>query len=537
MLDILIKNGFIVDGSGLPGYVGDIGILGEQICIGNDLPCTAKRVLNADGLAVSPGFIDIHSHTDHLVFANPTCESKVTQGVTTEVSGNCGESAAPRGGLHCDESMCDWGPDHGVVPDWKSMGEFFDKLGSLPMSINFATYVGHGTIRGVVMGYDDRDPTTDEMASMRSLVRDAMDAGAFGLSSGLVYPPGCFSKTDELVALCKVVAEYNGIYSTHIRNEAAHLIDAVDEAIRIGAESGVSVQLAHHKACGMMAKGSVERTLEMIDDARRNGIDVWADQYPYSATCTGLSSILPHWAHDGGNDALMARLSDAGTSCKIRDYLITEATGSGRIADTGGWDSIVVNQIYGERNSIYEGFCIREIADTMHIHPADTVLKLLLEEKSNVGIIHFMIDEEDIRQVMRHPNILIGSDSTARSTTGVLSNGKPHPRAFGTFPRVLGKYSRNEQLLPLEESVSKMTGRTAERLGLRKRGFIRDGYFADLVIFNPSTIIDRADYSNPHRYADGIIHVMVNGNTVCEDGIVCEIRKSSTGKILRRGIE
>ena len=537
MLDLLIKNGFIIDGSGTPGYNGDIGILGERICIGKELPHTAKRILNAEGLVVSPGFIDIHAHTDHLVFVNQTCESKVTQGVTTEVSGNCGESAAPRGGLHCDESMCDWGPDHGVIPDWQSMDEYFTKLSRLPMSINFATYAGHGTIRGIVMGYDDREPTPSEMASMRELVREAMKAGALGLSSGLVYPPGCYAKTKELIELCKVVAEYGGIYSTHIRNEAANLIDAVDEAIQIGLESGVSVQLAHHKACGTIARGKVSETLSMIETARMNGVDVWADQYPYSATCTGLSSVLPHWAHDGGNEALMHKLKEPDVYANIRDYLIAESSGSGRIADTGGWDSIIVNHIYSPKNNSYEGLSISQISTLMALHPVDAVLQLLAEENGNVGIIHFMIDEDDIRLVMKHPDVLIGSDSTARSTTGVLSKGKPHPRAFGTFPRVLGKYSRDEKLLSLEEAVSKMTGQTAERLSLIKRGFIRDDYFADLVIFNPSTIADNATYINPHQYAEGIHYVIVNGSVVYDNGVVCKISKSSPGKILRRQIE
>lgn len=537
MLDLLIKNGFIIDGSGAPGYTGDIGILNERVCINKELPCTAKRILNADGFVISPGFIDIHSHTDHLVFANPTCESKVSQGVTTEVSGNCGESAAPRGGFHCDESMCDWGPDHGVIPDWQNMEEFFERLSRLPKSINFATYVGHGTIRGVVMGYDDRVPATDEMSSMCMLVRNAMEAGAFGLSSGLVYPPGCYAKTEELIELCRVAAEYNGIYSTHIRNEAVTLLNAVDEAIRIGAESGISVQLAHHKACGKTALGSVNQSLNMIDTARKNGIDVWADQYPYSATCTGLSSILPQWAHDGGIDALMQRLRNPIEYQNIRNCLINEAAGFGRIADTGGWDSIVVNHIYNSKNKLYEGLSIGEISASTGLHPADTVLNLLLEENGNAGIIHFMIDEDDIKHVMKHPNVLIGSDSTARSTTGILSNGKPHPRSFGTFPRVLGKYTRDEQVIPLEEAISKMTGRSAERLGLINRGFIRDGYFADIVVFNPSTISDKAEYSSPHQYAEGIMHVIVNGKIVFENGAVCEISRSSPGKILRRGIE
>ncbi|MHB0997941.1 MAG: N-acyl-D-amino-acid deacylase family protein [Armatimonadota bacterium] len=535
MLDILIKNGFIVDGSGQSGYHAEIGIQGDRIAEIGELNSPAKRILDAEGLVISPGFIDIHSHTDHLVYVNQTCESKVTQGVTTEVSGNCGESAAPRGGLHCCEDLCDWGPDHGVVPTWSTMGEYLAKLDNLPKTINSATFVGHGTIRGIAMGYEDRKPTPDELAEMKRLVSESLEDGAFGISSGLVYPPGCYAETDELIELCRVAAEYNGIYSTHIRNENIYMIDAVDEAIRIGRESGASVQISHHKACGNRSKGKVKESLAMIDAARAEGLDIWADQYPYLASCTGLSSILPKWTHDGGTQALIQRLTDSDIRGKIKDELIASANPGEMIADTGGWESIVVNAVYTHNNRFFEGKSIAEIAVMMNKHPVDVVIDLLISEGGNVGIIHFMIDEDDVRTVMKHPNVLIGSDATTRSLTGRLSTGKPHPRAYGTFPMILRRYVREEKLLSLEEAVAKMTGRVAHRMGFIKRGFIKEGFFADITIFNPDTISDASTYENPGSYANGISYVLVNGQIVIDEGSLLNIKQCSPGRVIRRG--
>ena len=536
MYDLVIKNGLIVDGTGRPGFRADVGIIGDRIAAVGDLDSSAGRVLDAEGHAVTPGFIDVHSHTDELVIANPTCESKVTQGVTTEISGNCGDSAAPRGGRQNLEESASWLADYGIALDWTSMTEFLRKLDQLPKSINFATFVGHGIVRSAVMGYEDRKPTDSEMGDMRRLVSRSMEVGAFGLSSGLIYPPSCYAQTEELIDLCRVIAGYGGIYATHMRNEGHALLEAVDEAIRIGREAGVGVQISHHKACGRKSWGKVKDSLAVIDEARSQGLDVWADQYPYIATATGLGTVLPKWAHDGGTSALLARLSDPEDRSKLREQLLTD-TSCGWIGDFGGWDSIVVTSVRREKNRYCEGLSITEIAKAAGKHPADVVMDLVLEERGSVGMMHFVINEDDVATVMRHPAVIIGSDATARSMTGPLSRGKTHPRSYGTFARVFGKYVREDGVLTLEEAVAKMTGRTAKRLSLLRRGIVAEGYYADIAVFDPETIADQATFTDPHRTASGVRYVLVNGSLVMDEGRLVELGETGPGRVLRRGAD
>jgi len=534
MFDLLIKNGFMIDGTGRAGVRADVGIVSDRIVEVGEIDASACCVIDAEGCVVSPGFIDIHSHTDEMVLANPTCESKVTQGVTTEVSGNCGESAAPRCGHQNLQEYAASMAKYGINPVWSSLGEFLSYLSDWTdqsdrnhaISINFATLVGHGNVRSAAMGYDDRPPSDQELDEMRRLVDQAMLDGAFGLSSGLVYPPGCYAQTDELIELCKVAARYGGIYATHVRNEAEGVVSAVEEAIRIGREAGVGVQISHHKSCGRNQCGIVKETLAMIDEARAEGIDVWADQYPYVATCTSLSSILPKWAHDGGKDALLRRLSDPSERARLREELL----GDQRLIDCGGWASIVVNDVRHKESRFCEGLNIAEIATRFGKSPVDTVLDLLLEEQAGVGIIHFCINEDDVAVVMRHPAVVIGTDATARCRKGPLSECKPHPRAYGTFPRVLGKYVR-EGVLTLEQAVAKMTGMPAKRLSLTGRGILTEGNFADIVVFDPEKIVDTATFQEPHSLASGINYVLVNGKPAVEHG---EIAEPGSGRVLRR---
>ncbi|HUV05660.1 MAG TPA: D-aminoacylase [Armatimonadota bacterium] len=535
MFDIVIKNGLIVDGAGAPGFRADLGIAGDRIAQIGELDAAGARMLDAEGCVVAPGFIDIHSHTDELVLANPSCESKVTQGVTTEVSGNCGDSAAPRGGCQDLEEYMSWLAEHGIEPTWRTMGGFFARLDELPMTINFATLVGHGVVRAAAMGYQDRKPTESEQAEMRRLVEQAVEEGAFGLSTGLIYPPGCYAGTEELVDLCRVVARCGGIYATHVRDEAEGLLAAVEEAVRIGREAGVGIQISHHKACGRKSWGKVKDSLAMIEEARSQGLDVWADQYPYLATSTGLGAMLPRWAHNGGTSALLARLSSQAERHRLREQLIRDAQ-DGRIADLGGWDSVVVNLVRQEKNSFCEGRSIAEIAQITRKHPVDTVLDLLLDERGSIGIMHFVVNEQDVADVIRHPAVVIGSDATARAAEGPLSRGKPHPRAYGTFPRVLGKYVREEGILSLEEAVAKMTGRTARRLSLVGRGILAEGYYADVTVFDPDSVADTATFKEPYNFANGIRYVLVNGEVVLEDGHLADVGQCAPGRVLRRGM-
>ena len=534
MFDLVIKNGLVIDGTGRPGFRADLGIAGDRIARVGELDSPGRRILDAEGCAVAPGFIDIHSHTDELVFANPTCESKLTQGVTTELSGNCGDSAAPRGGRQNLESGESWLSRLGIEPDWGTMDEFLSRLEKLPMSINFATLVGHGTIRSFVMGYDDRPPTDDELEEMRRIAEDAVRIGAFGVSSGLIYPPGCYARTEELIEVCRGASPHGGVYATHMRSEAGRLVEAVEEAIRVGREAGVGVQISHHKACGVSYWGLVNDSLAVIDEARSQGFDVWADQYPYLATHTGLGIMLPSWAHDGGTPALMARLEDPEQRRKIREAVL-EDMNSGYLAHSGGWETVVISSVHDEKNLFCEGLSIAEIARRLEKHPVDAALDLLHDEHGGVGMMHFVINEDDVKTVMRHPAVLIGSDAGARSLTGPMSKGKPHPRAYGTFARVLGKYVREEGVLTLEEAIAKMTGRTASRLGLGGRGILAEGYTADITIFDPERIADTATFENAHSPAAGVRYVIVNGRVALDEGHVVELTERGFGRVLRRG--
>ncbi|MCX6375554.1 MAG: amidohydrolase family protein [Armatimonadetes bacterium] len=384
MFDLVIKNGIVIDGTGAPGYKADVGIQGDRIAGVGELGSSGARILDAEGCAIAPGFIDIHSHTDELVLANPTCESKLTQGVTTELSGNCGDSAAPRGGRQNLEDNADWLSRFGIEPDWGDMSEFLARLDRLPMSINFATLVGHGTIRAAVVGYDDRPPTEDELAEMCRVAEESVKAGAFGVSSGLIYPPGCYAKTEELIELCRATAGLGGIYATHMRSEAVRLVEAVEESIRIGRESGVGVQISHHKACGRTYWGLVNDSLAVIEKARAEGLDLWADQYPYVATHTGLGIMLPAWAHDGGTPAMLARLKDPEQRHKIREAMLEDMS-TGYLANSGGWETVVISGVRDEQNRFCEGLSIAEIAAKLGKHPVDAAIDLLLAENGGVA--------------------------------------------------------------------------------------------------------------------------------------------------------
>ncbi|MDI6828469.1 MAG: amidohydrolase family protein, partial [Armatimonadota bacterium] len=427
-----------------------------------------------------------------------------------------------------------WLAEYGIELTWRSMGEYLDVLESIHPTINCITLVGHGTVRSVVMGNDDRPASPDELAEMRRLVEESMEAGAFGLSSGLIYPPSCYGDTEELIEVCKGVAPFGGFYASHIRNESEKLCEAVQEAITIGKEAGVGVQISHHKACGKPSWGLVSKSLAIIDKARADGIDVWADQYPYVATSTGLGIMFPKWAYAGGSRSLTDRLKDPDERRKIREEMIHD-TENGWIKDLCGWEAVVISSVRKEYNKRYEGRSIAEIAEEEGKHPVDTAIDLMIDENGSVGMVHFVINEEDVKTVMAHPAVLIGSDATARSTSGPLSRGKPHPRAFGTFVRVLGKYVREEGVLTLEQAVAKMTGMSAKRLGLIDRGIIAEGYWADITIFNPKTVSDAATFKEPLKPAIGIEYVVVNGKVCLEKGRITDEARNGAGRIIRRG--
>jgi len=520
MFDLVIKNGRIFDGSGNPWFHGDVGITGDTIAqVGVGLE--GEKTIDAGGLAVSPGFIDIHSHSDIPLLVDPRAQSKIRQGVTTEVVGQCGNSAAPM-----NEKVRAYRDTYSrsLVPedfqfDWDTMDSYMRKLESQGVAVNVAPVVGHGTVRQNVMGFDNREPTQDELEEMKSLVRQALEEGAWGMSTGLIYPPSVYGKTPEIIELCKVVSEYNATYFTHIRGEAETLLEAVEEACTIGREAAVRVQIAHFKASGPANWGKTKESLALVEKFRSLGVDVTFDQYPYIASSTNLTALLPHWSMEGGAEQLLKHLQDPEARAKMAQELRLNY----------GWDKIMVAK--AKNNPQFNGKTIQEIAQEMGKEPLDAVFELLLQEEAQVPSVMFGMNEEDVRRVMKSPHGMVGSDGSAICPEGVWRDFVPHPRYYGTFPRVLGHYARDEKIIPLQEAVRKMTWAPARKVGLKDRGLIHPGFKADLVVFNPETVKDKATFQNPHQYPQGIHYVLVNGEIVVQNG---EHTGRLPGKVLRR---
>lgn len=529
MHSLVIRNASVVDGSGSPARRADVAVDGDTIVEIGEVSSAGKRQIDAEGLCLAPGFIDMHSHSDHYLFLNPTGESKITQGVTTEVCGNCGYSPAPLIDGKDREEVLRYLSDNGAEVEWTSVDEYFNALESKRIGLNFMTFVGHGSLRAGVVGYEDRAATAAEMDKMRSLVAESVAAGAVGLSSGLIYAPGCYGGTEEVTELCRPVGEAGGLYSTHMRSEGDHLLESVEESIGIGEKSGARVQISHHKSCGPANWGKVHGSLALIESARSRGLDVAADQYPYVATSTGLSVNVPQWAHDGGKDRLVERLEDPALYERLRAET-REVVEGGYPDPAQGWKDIVVSSVHSEANKWAEGLSMFEIASRWSLPCVDALFRLLIEEKCRAGMVHFTISEDDVATVMRAPYVMAGSDATARSLTGPTATGKPHPRTFGTMPRILARYVRDLGVLTLEEAVRKMTSLPAGRLGLVNRGRIAEGFSADLVLFDPAGVSDAATFANPFQHALGIPYVFVNGVPVVDEG---RVSGSLPGRCLR----
>jgi len=521
MTDLLIRGGTVIDGTGAPAYRGDIAVTNGRITdVGTFTGRRAMRMIDARGKVVAPGFIDIHSHSDESMLVNSAMESALHQGVTLVVCGNCGGSSAPVVGLAAEEADKEYAR-LGVKRSWTHFYEYAAAVERNGMSINICSYVGHGTLRMCVMGAESRAPTPDELAAMRALLARAMDEGAIGLASGLIYPPSAYGTTDELAALCDVVRARGGLYASHIRDEGAKLLDAVEENLAIARRSKARVQLSHHKASGQRNWGKVKESVEKIAAARAAGVDVQADQYPYTASSTGLAVTIPNWVHEGGSAKLTERLRDPAVRKRIRD----EETETGR-----AWDRIVIAR--ARHRPEYSGRSVADLAREAGKDPLEWTCDTLVEHEGAVDIIHHSMSEDDVRHVMTQPWIAIGSDSRANAPYGPLSFGKPHPRSYGTFPRVLGRYARDEKVLTLEDAVRKMTSLTAKHLRLRDRGTLAVGSWADLVVFDPTTVADLATYDDPHRYPSGIEHVVVNGLVAVDGG---DTTAERAGRFLRLG--
>jgi N-acyl-D-amino-acid deacylase len=509
MLDFRIRNARIVDGSGTPWFRGDVGIQGGRIvAVGSPRGTQATRDFDAQDRCLAPGFIDAHTHSDFSLPTFPRSESRISQGVTTEVGGNCGFSPFP---VHPDrldllrESSSFIAGD--LTWEWRTAADFFRHVGSRPLGVNFVPLVAHGAVRVAAMGFDNRPPTTDEMARMKALVAEAMEAGAVGLSSGLAYAPGCYSEAHEMVELCRVVARYGGIYTTHMRNQDAGLLDSVEESLRVGREAGVPVQIAHHKAMGEAYWGRVKDSLAMVDEARRRGQDVTLDVYPYTAVSTTVSRYFPTWTLEGGVGALMERLRTP----DVRARILQEAAADRSVK----WEDVLIAAMRKPEHARHEGTTLAALGQERGKPPLEATVELILADGAPFPIVGFLMSEDDVVAVMRHPAVMFGSDGSAMSPA---LGSKPHPRSYGTFTRVLGLYVREKGVLSLEEAVRKMTAFPAARFGLWDRGLIRPGQMADLVLFDPATIRDTATFADPHQYSAGIDWVMVRGQIVWQDG-------------------
>lgn len=517
MFTVLIRNGKVLDGSGNPWYPGDVGVCGDTIkAVGNLKGERADLEIDAAGLVVAPGFIDIHTHSDAPLLVEGHAHSHIRQGVTTNVIGNCGTSLAPITPVSRDyyERMR-LGEFADLKMDWSTLGEYLSKLEKQGTSVNVVPLVGHGTVRAGVMGFEDRPPTESELSEMKNLVAKAMEDGAFGLSSGLIYVPGSYGSTDEVVELAKVAAQYGGSYNTHIRGENDTLLEAVAEAIEVGRRAKIPVEIAHFKAMGRHMWGKSIDSLRMVDEARKEGIDVTCDQYPYNASATGLGAFMPSWMHVGGVDALLKRLQDPVARAKAKEDILNGTPGWVSLHKGVGWENTMITSCPKHE---LEGLTISEIAKQRGKDDFETAFDILLECSGRVSVVYFTIGDEDIERIMKHPAVMIGSDSSAVAAEGPLAKGKPHPRSFGTFVRVLGHYSRDLGTITLQEAVRKMTSMPAQKMRLWDRGLLRPGMKADIVVFNPDTVADRATYKDPFQYPTGIEYVFVNGRLTVKQG-------------------
>lgn len=526
MYDILVKNGLMFDGTGSSPIQTDIGVLDDKVVALGLLPEEAVKTIDAKGLAIAPGFIDLHSHSDISFLLDPTAQSKVRQGVTLELAGNCGSSfCAPLRGSSVEllQTRVSQYSDC-FDPQWTNFNEYLNALESAGSTLNLAVQVGHATVRACVVGLDARPPTGEELDQMKNLVTESLDAGAMGLSSGLFYSPGNYARLEEIIELTESVANRGKLYSTHMRDEGSHsvgLFVAINEAIEVGRRTRARVQVSHVKCMGPSVWGRADDLLEYFERTTREGIDMAGDQYPYTAGSTGLTgAIFPRWALDGGRDKTLEIMANL----KTRERLLTDIDEIYK--KSGGAESVVISRF--TPNPQYEGMNMLEISKDLGTSSSEAAL-ILYQDGDGQVVIHMMQDV-DVNLIAQHPLISVASDGSSLSSEGVLSVGQPHPRSYGTNPRFLGEFVRERKLVSLTEAIRKMTTLPASRLGLTNRGRIAPGFMADLVIFDPVTVSDTATFDTPHSYPIGIPHVVVNGITVIEHG---EFTGQIPGRVLR----
>jgi N-acyl-D-amino-acid deacylase len=517
-LDVIIKSGTVYDGAGGPAQRTDIGIKGDRITAVRDLSSAkATNVVDATGLAVCPGFINMLSWSTISLIEDGRGQSEIRQGVTTEIMGE-GESMGPLNDAMKARIRSQQG-DIKFDIHWTTLAEYLHYMQKRGISPNIASFIGATTIREHVIGLEDKQPTPEQLGQMRELVRKEMEAGALGIGTSLIYPPAFYAKTDELIEMCKVAAEYNGRYISHIRSEGNQLLEAVDELLRICRAAKIPSEIYHLKALGKSNWPKLDQMLAKIEAAQQEGLRVTADMYAYTAAGTGLDACLPPWTEDGGYPALFKRLRDPATRAKIAAEVKAEsATWENFYLGAGSPDGIILSGFKSEKLKPLTGKTLAEVARLRGKDPVETIMDLIAEDESRIETVYFLMSEENVRKEMGKKWISFGSDEAAQAPEGVFLKSNPHPRAYGNFARVLGKYVREEKVISLEEAVRRLTSLPAGNLGLESRGLLKEGMFADIAVFDPKTIADRATFEKPHQYAVGMKHVFVNGVQVLKDG-------------------
>jgi dihydroorotase/N-acyl-D-amino-acid deacylase len=526
--DVVITNGHIIDGTGSPWYSGDVGIRDSKIAaIGNLSTAPRKRTIDAAGKVVAPGFIDMLGQSELTILVDPRLPSKIFQGITSEVTGE-GNSIAPLNDsiIKSDRS----GYDHyKITPDWRTLRQYFARLKKQGIGINFATYVGATQVRRMVLGDDDKQPTPEELEQMRALVRDGMKDGAVGVSTALEYAPAPYAKTEELIALAAEAGKSGGIYATHMRNESDSVLESIDEALRIGREAHIPVEIWHIKVAGKNNWGRMPEVVAKVDSARAAGADVSADTYAYTAWYNDFSAFIPPWAHDGGTAKLVERLKDPATRDRIRKDMMTASRDwDNEWQEIPGPEAIMIGAVENPKLVPLQGKRLSEIAKLWNKDPMDALFDFLIEDPS-AGVAVFGMSQPDVTLALQQSWVALDNDSEGTSPEGILGQAHPHPRAYGTFPRILSKYVREEKVLTLEDAIRKFSALPAQRMRLTDRGVLKAGMWADVVIFDPATVHDRATFDNPNQLSEGMDYVLVNGVPVIEEG---KMTGALPGKVL-----
>jgi len=528
--DLIIRNGRVIDGSGRPAFNADVAINADRIVrIGNLRGAQAKRVIDARGQIVAPGFIDMLGQSETFVLIDRRAMSKVMMGITTEITGE-GESIAPINERQIKEQE-DFNRRYNLTVDWRTMGEYFQRLEKQGAGVNLGTFVGATQVREYVIGYDDRPPTLAELEQMKKLVADAMKDGALGVSTSLQYVPARFAKTDEIVELAKVARQYGGIYITHQRSEANAIDESMKEVFEIARRARIPVEIWHLKTAYKKNWGRMPEILRRIAAARRQGLKITADVYPYVAGSTSLGACLPPWVLEGGIEKMLSRLRDSRIRQRLKEEITTDSkTWENIYLGSGGPSGILIGSVVNRQLESMQGKRLSQIASDQNKDPLDAMFDLILADNGQTGAIFFMMSEEDMRAALKSPFVSFCTDTGARATDGPLAGSKSHPRGWGSYPRILGHYVRDQKLMPLEFAIHKMTGLPAANLGLKNRGLIREGYFADITIFDPKTVIDRATFEQPNQYPVGINFVIVNGQIEVDNG---QRTPAQGGRVLR----